>query len=110
MASEVALDYAETLSRLIGQQGRDVVVSFSTRDNKAFSFFSSRMIRGHDANSPELLDHDHESIELEFSNGATLTIDPTLFVSSAWNDSGILRIDLSSVVISLIFASTGEDE
>lgn len=39
--------------------------------------------RGHAANHPGLLNHDADSIELEFDNGVLITIDPSRFKVAA---------------------------
>lgn len=106
------LEYSDLLARLIDLQGKDVVASYSVENNRVFNCFGSQFLRGHDANSPEILGHDGDSVELEFANGTTLTVDPTQFKGGSWtmNDNGqVLKFQLAAVQISLIFAEAGDD-
>ena len=98
------LDYHGLLSQLIDLQGSYLVVSFSTHGNTAFSFFDAIMTRGYSANHPELLGHSEESVELEFSNGTTLTIDPELFTGGSVTEGRIVKFDLAGVEITIIEA------
>lgn len=105
---ERALKYSDLLGELIDLQGEHLVISFSLDEMAAFSFFDAIFVRGHAANHPGLLNHDEDSIELKFSNGVTVTIDPSRFKAAALdelNGGKVLKIRMGDVEISFIKAS-----
>lgn len=101
-----AITYAQLLGELIELQGEYLVVSYSIDDLPAFSFFDATFTRGHSANHPGLLGHNEDSIELEFSNGVMVTVDPTKFkaadVEANENGGKVVKIRMGDVKISLI--------
>lgn len=100
-----AITYAELLGELIELQGEHLVVSYSIDDMAAFTYFDALFERGHSVNHPGLLGHDEESIELEFSNGVLVTIDPTKFKAAVieQNENGsVLKIRMGDVKITII--------
>ena len=105
-SSGKGLTNAEVLGELIELQGEYLVVSYSIDDMRAFSFFDATLVRGPAVNHPGLLGHDEESIELEFSNGILITIDPTKSKAAAVemdvNEGKVVKLRIGDVRLSQI--------
>lgn len=109
--NEVA--YADVLSTLIEMQGERLVVSYSINDVLAFSFFDAVFERGRSVTDASLLERDEDSIELEFSNGVTLTIDPAKFTGATMEEkenATILKVQIGDLEIHLINSEVTREE
>lgn len=105
------LDYLGLLGELVALQGRQCVVTYSVESIAVFSFFDAAIERGTDAVAADLLGHDSESVEFEFSNGVKLTLDPTLYKHGEVEESDgtvLLRIHIGEVQINLIMVPGAE--
>lgn len=98
------MTYDEVLTKLLGMMGREVVVSYSAGNARVFSFFGSTLVSGLDAPDAEALQRDVESLELQFGNGVSVTLDPSQFKHAEMtsNDNGaILKVTFGDATISL---------
>lgn len=105
------MTFSDVLLALLGMVGTELVVSYSSGGATVFSFFSGVLVGGIDAADAEVFGRDAESVELQFSNDVTITLDPAQFKHAeiTANDNGeILKVTIGRTKISFIAAALGD--